>query len=280
MGRKGREHRFRETQQVRYYQWEFLRRNPSYRHDYEVFIDKFGKWFSRRGFWYEREKNYSDRDCIFYYNSICPVLKEICARWHICQPLSPEWEFHRERGKHYYAPQKSVSLPTGYTAEEAAALWDSNGVEIVGLSHDRSEAFSRPFITRSTKQQKTKTTRAKQSKVADSRFLVLRIDASRSQEELLDDVVQALRLHRNRNPQFFGNSEKHTRSRRRLDQYDIDLKVWDMRKAGLTFPEIAKQLYTLEYSSYPPRKNPIVQRVADQYRRANKLIFGGYKDLR
>jgi hypothetical protein len=280
MGRKGREHQFREIQQLRYYQWEFIRRNPSYRLDYEAFVDNFGKWFSRRGFWYEREKNYSDRDWIFYYNSICPVLKEICARWHICQPLSPEWEFDSKRGKHYYAPQKFVSLPTGYTAEEAAALWDSNGVEIVGLSHDKSEAFSRPFITRSTRQQKNKTIRAKQSKASDPRFLMLQIDTSRSPEELLGEVVQALRLHRDRNRQFFGDSENHTRSRRRLDQYDIDLKVWDMRKIGLTFPEIAKQLYTLEYGSYPPRKNPIVQRVADQHKRAEKLIFGGYKDLR
>jgi hypothetical protein len=121
MGRKGRERQFDEDQQLRYYQWEFLRRNADYQRDYGKFLDKFGKWFSTREFWYQREKTYSDRAYIFYHNSICPVLKEICTNWHICQPLPPDWKFDTKNGRHEYAPHQFVYLPTGYMNRSPAA---------------------------------------------------------------------------------------------------------------------------------------------------------------
>jgi hypothetical protein len=281
MGRKGRERQFQEVQQLRYYQWEFLRRNPDYHRDYESFLGKFGTWFSTRGFWYEREKSYSDRDYIFYYTSICPALKDICAKWHICQPLPPDWEFDRTRGEHYYAPHKFVCLPTGYTAEAAAALWNEGDIEITGLRNDRSEAFSRPFTIKPKKQiDARKKTSPVRISILDPRHLTLRLDVSRSQDELVGDVLRAVRFHRDRNRQFFVTLEKKQKSRRRVDQYDVDLKVWDMRKLGLSFPEIAKQVYPKEYGSYPRRRNPLIQRVTDHYHRAEMLIVGGYKDLR
>jgi hypothetical protein len=51
MGRKGRERQGRETEQVRYYQWEFLRRNTEYQREFDGFMSKFGKWFKVKGFW-------------------------------------------------------------------------------------------------------------------------------------------------------------------------------------------------------------------------------------
>jgi hypothetical protein len=280
MGRKGRERQVEEVQHVRYYQWEFLRRNPDYQRGYEKLLATFSKWFSTRGFWYEREKNYSDRDYIFYYNSICPVLMEICANWNICQPLPPDWGFDIKTGRHEYAPNKFAYLPTGWNSEDAGALWHGGDMEITGLTNDRSEAFSRPFTTQPKKQGSPKKEASPvQQSVSDERHLTLRLDASRPTEELLGEVVNAVQLHRDRHRKFFATLEKQ-KSRRRLDQYDVDLKVWDLRKRGVSFPEIAKQVYPTEYRSHPPRTNPIVQRVTDHYRRAEKLILGGYKDLR
>lgn len=126
------------------------------------------------------------------------------------------------------------------------------------MSGDRSKAFSQPFITRSRKQKKIKERPAAQNG-SDPRYLTLRIDASRSQKELLDEIVKEIRFHRDRNRQSFASLQNQKKSRRRLDQYEADLKVWDMRKAGLTFRDIAKRLCTREYSSFPSRKNPIVQ---------------------
>jgi hypothetical protein len=208
-------------------------------------------------------------------------LKEICANWNICQPLPPDWEFDAQRGEHYYAPHKFVSLPTGYTSEAAAALWDEGEVEITGLSNDRSEAFSRPFTTKLKKQNGTrKKGPPSRHSVSDPRHLTLRLDVSRYQDELVGDLLRAVRFHRDRNRQFFATLEKQQKSRRRMDQYDVDLKVWDIRKLGLSFPEIAKQVYPKAYGSYPSRRNPLIQRVTDHYHRAEKLILGGYKDLR
>jgi hypothetical protein len=280
MGRKGRERQDRETEQVRYYQWEFLRRNTEYQREFDSFMSKFGRWFKAKGFWYERNKAYTDHDFIFYYNSICPVLQDICGKWHISQPLPHDWKFDFTRGRHYYSSREYVGLPTGYTSEAAAALWDGGDIEITGLSGDTSEAFRRPYRIKHKKQ---KLNTAKESAVeqsgSDQRYLTVRLDISHSKEDLLRDVVNALQFHRNQNRQFFAAIEKQ-KSRRRLDQYDHDLKVWDMRQSGSTFPEIAQQIYEREYRSHPSRKNPIVQRVTDHYRRADKLIRGGYKDLR
>jgi hypothetical protein len=55
MGRKGRERHVRELDLLRYYQWEFLRRNSDYQREYENFVNKFGAWFNTRRFWCERE---------------------------------------------------------------------------------------------------------------------------------------------------------------------------------------------------------------------------------
>jgi hypothetical protein len=279
MGRKGRERQFQEVQQLRYYQWEFLRRNLDYQSDYEKFLNKFGAWFKTRRFWYEREKTYSDRDYIFYYNSICPELMGICTKWCICQPFPPDWEFDIKNGRHKYAPHHFVYLPTGYTSEVAAALWDAGNVEITGLTNDRSEAFSRPFTTKKQNSPRKKASPVPH-RIPDPRYLTLRLDVSRSQDELLDDLLKAARFHRDRHRQFFVALEKQQKSRRRLDQYDVDLKAWDMRKRGLSFREIARHVYPEEYGRYPNPRNPLVQRVTDHCHRAEKLILGGYKDLR
>ena len=126
MGKKGKEHDFRERQQIRWYQWEFLRRNPEYKRDYDEFMARFGPWFKTRGYWYQLQRgfaNYSNRDLVFYHNNIWPALKNIGEKWCISDPFSSEWTFD-SRGYYEYAPGRIVSLPTGFTSKK----WPSSGI--------------------------------------------------------------------------------------------------------------------------------------------------------
>jgi hypothetical protein len=60
--------------------------------------------------------------------------------------------------------------------------------------------------------------------------------------------------------------------RRRLDTYDACLRVWDLRALGTTFAEIGERLF--------PGQQATAQRAADIFKRAKKLVNGGYKELR
>lgn len=260
---------------IRWYQWEFLRRNSDYKRDYDQFMARFGPWFRKRGFWYQVQRGdaqYSRRDSLFYYNKVWRALKEICAKWCISDPFSPDWTFD-EFGFHAYAPRRRVSLPTGYTSEEAAFLWNTGPVELV--IGNRHGEFTERFRVQQRKVNKS------QDKLPppDPRFLVLRVDVTRPQRELVPEILSVIRLHRDKLSRSGSVSIIGTRTRRRLDQYCVYLRVWDMRQTGRKFREIAQEIYPKEYPHHPAPRNPITQRVLDHFRRAEALIQGGYKEL-
>ena len=66
-----------------------------------------------------------------------------------------------------------------------------------------------------------------------------------------------------------------TRQRQERAHYDEMFRAYDLRQQGHTLGEIARQLWPEEFErnqrSYP-EKNPIVQRVRDRIRRAQRLI--------
>jgi hypothetical protein len=238
-------------------------------------MERFGEWFKKRGFWYQlqrRDAAYSRRDTLFYYNSIWPALKSICAKWCISDPFPPEWTFDK-RGFYSYAPGRLVALPTGYTSEHAALLWTTGPVEIV--SGSRNEPFSAQFTTKQPAPKK----RHEQLPTPEMQYLQLRVDVTRPQKELLPEIQQAIRLHRDKlsRSRFVLASTRHTR--RRLDQYSAYLRVWDLRQNGLSFRQIALEVYPNLYPHHPAPRNPIIQRVMDHYRRAETLVHGGYKEL-
>ncbi len=264
----------REIQKARLarsYQWEFLRRNPEYQCDYDKLLNRFGAWFEKKGFWYERNKAYEVPDSAFFYNRICPFLKEICRKWRISDPFTPDWTFD-SHGEHEYAPGWRAYLPTGYTAEQAAAEWDYPPVRIE--KHGKQS-----FLVRADTPM-NKQPRGREARQSDVRFVWLKLDVTRPQKLLLADVLSAVRFHQRKYAHLLKRLQAAPKRRRRLDQYALYLQVWDLReRQHLSFPTIAKQIYPREYASHPKPKNPIIQRVADHYARARALVFGGYTEI-
>jgi hypothetical protein len=67
--------------------------------------------------------------------------------------------------------------------------------------------------------------------------------------------------------------------RRRFDDFDIQLKAWDLRHDGHSVSEIAKLMYPREFEAYrhtASSDNIVFRRVRDQISRAQKRIDGGY----
>ena len=102
-------------------------------------------------------------------------------------------------------------------------------------------------------------------------------------------------------------------NRKRFDLYDQYLEIWDLKKKGWTFRKIALKLFPKELSQKPKEADatyerrldqlraqgldereaysradkeckvggdPAIQRVIDRHREADRLVMGGYKEIR
>src|SRR5205807_9738096 len=83
----------KESQLIAWYKWEFLRRNPEYRNDYEAFITEFGPWLNKHGYWYDQTITWNWQEFQFFARMIAPRAKTICERWQIRDLLPPNWTF-------------------------------------------------------------------------------------------------------------------------------------------------------------------------------------------
>src|SRR5713101_1815650 len=96
----------KESRIIAWYKWEFLRRNPEYREDYEGFMRHFGSWFREHGYWYDQTVTWNRKELQFFAKVIAPKVKGICERWQIREPLPPSWS-----GRHYYK-HPGIIVPT------------------------------------------------------------------------------------------------------------------------------------------------------------------------
>ena len=284
MGRKPRLQEEREHHEVRWYQWEFLRRNPEYQRDYESFIKKFAPWFRRKGFWYDRTVTYSAEDWKCFTQKIGPLARRISKKWQIVAPFPPRWTFDKRTGVHYYKPYRRARLgekalqklnrkgyelrlckylPTGYSPEEAESLWTFPNYKKGDLPKEAERE-----IRRIRKRSMTEEGRY--------RYPGIQFDMARSSRELLRQARNAIKVNKAKYTHFVDASKKASttspKRRRRLDMYDAYLEVWDLKQQRHSFRQIARRASEGQYYS--------LQTVKDHYKAARKLIRGGYKELR
>lgn len=309
MGKKGRRREERETEEVRRYQWEFLRRNPEYFRDYEAFMAEFGTWLRQKGFWYDRGISYQDQDRKFFWEAIIPRVREICLKWQVYDLYPPDWTFD-SLGRPQCEPRPRAYLPTGPTSQ-VKACWDL--LDTTESSHEKARRELHAIRSR---------------RVAEDsyRFLKLELDVTQPMGDLLRQVQRAIQHHRRNHEDGLEKLKDDQPQRRRLDKYAEYLEVWDLRGQGLTFEQIAQRVYPVEYEAQhrkgnQPRAreayeaeynrrfeglvahgigvwdahtqlekefgldrisrvyNPIVQRVRDHFARSKELVEGGYKEL-
>lgn len=236
-----------------WFRWEFLRRNPDYRSDYSAFSKRFSFWFQDRCFWFEeatRIKTWTRNDENYFYKRIFPVIAKLCHKWQIGNLFSPDWKFNRKNGRRKFR-RATMFLPTAIAPE---LNWN--------LSYMRS-LMDWGF------------TGTGDSARRYSNHLVIEFDLNWPLKDLLQYAAYVLRRARGNYAWELGRLNIETKNtRRRFEDYQRHLKVWDLAQQGKSAAEIADFLFPREipYSSQ--------QKVRDHLRRAKKLVSGGYQDIR
>ena len=297
VGKEGRYREIEERERIAWYQWEFLRRNQEYRRDYELFMAEFGDWFRKKGLWYDKSVVYEGKDWEYFCSRVCPRAQQICEKWQITDPIPPDWEFDKRTSAHPYEPRFAPSsddvgslgqvrrpkkegspratkrkvrmvyyktVPTGASPELIAACWNPPQ----GTLRDLVEQEKR--VVQAIRQRAS-------SKEELYRYVGVRFDVTQSLVGQLEQAKRQIQLARRRYETLLRRGEirkpkTRVKRRRRFDLYDKYLKIWDLRQNGLTFDQIAEQVY--------PGEAVARQRVWDQYKRAKELICGAYKELR
>jgi len=93
---------FGARSQASLYRWEFLRRNPQYRADYNEFMRRFGAWLKGKGRrWppskFDLRENWTKSQQRYFRTKIEPVLTPLCLKWQISDLFSPDFGPEEDR---------------------------------------------------------------------------------------------------------------------------------------------------------------------------------------
>lgn len=242
-----------EEHRLRFYKWEFLRRNEEYQLDYAAFTNEFGEWmplFARFPPRFEEKDN--PEAWSFFHKHVDPAAWKITEKWHIFDPTDPAGPFDGEEVCPLFLAEDNLRARR---EEEQGAL-----------ESQKWDYFSRvlgdvPLTPKGL------------------RFIQAQIDIAQPQEKIFEELQETIELARARYRHHFGPiADFRKRSRTRLEEYDSYLKVWDLRRQDLTFEQIAFQLFPKEMKNFNTR-NAMTKRVRSHFQRAQKLIDGEYRQI-
>lgn len=239
--------------EIAWYKWEFLRRNPEYRADYQTFVRTYGAWFKPRGYWFDykrRSRKWSESDENYFYENIAPSILKLCQKWKIGNLFPPDWQFDEKTGIHRI-PGREWGLPTDLPAE---MNWD-----LEFMSHLLEMGF----------------TGGGNSARRHGNVVLAEFDLNWPMEDLLDYAKRVLAYaQENYKNELKKRGAKVPGGRRRLQDYPIYIKVWDLKEQGKKPAEIADAVFPASHKSIALRL------VRDHLRAAKRLISGHYKEIR
>lgn len=239
---------------VAWFKWEFLRRNPGYGRDYKKFKVKFGEWFRQRGYWYDydrRQDEWSGVDEDYFYDEIAPEIARLCRKWQIGNLFPPSWQFSRKNGTRKVG-SRELGPPTGIAPE---LNWDVTYMQQL-LEMGFTGTADSAFRYRNMLRVEFDLDRPLKDLVEYSRYVLIRAIENYKKEEMQDLGF------------------KTPKSRRRLEDYETHLKIWDLRKKKKTVTQIAEIVFPNEI------RDSALQKVRDHLRATQKLISGGYAEIR
>jgi hypothetical protein len=243
-------HPIRNT--VNWYRWEFLRRNLEYQADYKKFIDKFGEWLHQKGYWFDRRRRalWTRADERYFHKKIFPTIGALCEKWQVHNLFSPTWSFDRRTGLHRF-PGGTVEIPT---------------IIAPGWNWDRSllkNLIKLGFVGTADLAKR------------HGNLVLAEFDLNWPMKDLLDYAKRVLSYA---NENYTKELRRHgltvPTSRRRLQDYDTHLKVFDLKRLGKSPKEIAHLVFPLDSSITASQK------VHDHLKAANRLVTGHPQEIR
>jgi hypothetical protein len=238
--------------EVAWYRWEFLRRNPEYRADHQKFIKRFGTWLKRRLFWYDVESRecWTESDKQHYRNEILPILGALCEKWKVTMLVPPGWQFDPKTGMRKVG-RYMVEIPT-----IIAPGWEWDPATFKTL---RTLGFlgTGDLATRY------------------QGVVLAEFDLNWPMKDLLGYAKRVLAYARE-------NYEKESRQRgvkipsgrRRIQEYAQYLEIWDLKQEGKKPGDLAKLLFPNE------DLEGALQKVRDRLKAAQRLVSGHPQEIR
>ena len=258
--------------QIPWFKWEFLRRNEDYQKDYAAFEAQFGAWFRENGYWWSRNgPTYSRQAWFFFCTQVAPAAKGICKRWGVSNPFDPSWVFdaagvRSERGSR-------VSMPF-FPSTDDHREWDLEAVD-PALFPTEEEQINELLKGVPDTIGAEPTWRG----MNDRRFIRVEIDITKPNETSIAEVQRRIDLARSLYESHVGPLPDYRKKPRlRLDQYESYLKVWELRKEGKTFEQIAREVFPREMEN-AGRFSPGAKKARSHYKRACELVSGGYRQI-
>jgi hypothetical protein len=243
---------FPQRDLVRWYQWEFLRRNREYKQDYAKFKHHHEKWLNRKGYWYDLGKRpkWSRADERFFYARIAPEIVRLCSKWHIGDLHPPQWRFPKHRSRPF-SLKRSSGPPTGSAPE---LNWDPNLIkELLEMGFTGDGGNARRF----------------------GHLFLVEFDLKWPMKDQLDFAKRVLRRAQRKYRDATEKHEGRLRSRRRrFAEYDTHLRVWDLNSKGKNATQIARELFPTCHG------DSVLQRVHDHLSAARGLVQGRYSEIR
>jgi hypothetical protein len=253
----------RDERKILHYRWEFVRRNPDFRKELDSFLAKFYPWFQEHGWWYDPEVKYNRNEKLYFRETIEPIERSLLRRWQIETLVPYDWHFD---GSGRYELRKGVIVNlSGHRLDMevrhgAMRRLDEAELEIESKRRTPEYCFEGEI---------------RGDDVPDSywdRHIYLSVDIGVSVKHAMREFVAEIRWARDEYKKKHGRlpGPRESRPRRRFDQFEEYLRVWDLKQEGLTLGEIAVRLHPGQAAK---------DRVKDHYRRAKELIGGTYKKL-
>jgi hypothetical protein len=238
------------------YRWEFLRRNPQYRADYNEFMRRFGAWlkgkgrrwppseFDLREYWTKSQQRY-------FRTKIEPVLTPLCLKWQISDLFSPDFGLEEDR-------QIDDSDGQGEGAQFPPNRFSSsNEGDVLSTGELKRMGFLSMGNTR-----------------LYQNLLLIQVDLNSPMKDLLHHTRKILKYgQENYRTQMAARGLKLPTRRRRFEDYVFHLRIWDLKKEGKRNAEIARLVFpNLSVQS-------ALYNVRDHLKAANKLISGHYREI-
>jgi hypothetical protein len=291
---KGRLTKERERAEKLYYRWEFIRRNEAYKSDQAKFVFYFSRWFKRRGLLlqditghnqdlFEKHGIYRKRISDYFMRNIAPIVEAFSRKWGVRWPCPPTYTFNPD-DLNYFSDNGTDITQNYWNSPISSLRCDLRLDANIGKLAEELYDFVNPTLGSYRKRFGGTAVEEPISREKEQSLLVFRVRPGLGKERNYELFHQFMRKIEwpNRN-----DLKERSTKRFHLKKYSSYLQVWDLKHSdpSLTWTEIAKRLYPKKFNQYSSgsligEKNSATQQVIDQYKSAQRLIAGGFQEIR
>lgn len=252
------------------YRWEFMRRNPDYKRDYEKVLRLRKMADKKAGL--KISKN---------YDSYCKTKEfkreiAILQKWGLNKMFSPSKSYDEISGAQDLAASSNadpvnrvLKFAEGtFKQSEIKFAFDESGLSWNGISENPEDRIDVSNISSDDHIW----TRSIIS--SGDRYYQINVDFKkvRSLENLKSEVCDKLEVH-------FHSYKKKAGKKTYITDFDLILEVGDLKEAGWTNQKIAKKLYPRLFDNKDANHESTIRNISHIYRRYKQLVADGYKHI-